>query len=97
MASDKHWIRRFTEAADLYGEALPGVPLVELAGDNRVLIECHRGVREYSPGRISVRVNYGEVRITGRGLTLAVMSRQCLVISGAIDCVEICRKGRRDC
>ncbi len=97
MASDNHWIRRFTEAADLYGEALPGVPLVELSGDNRVLIEYHRGISEYSPGRISVRVKYGEVRIFGRGLTLTVMSRQCLVISGNIDGMEIFRKGRGDC
>ena len=34
--------------------ALPGVPIVELAGDRRVLIENHRGVTEYGMERICV-------------------------------------------
>ncbi len=94
MVPKKHWVQRITEAADLHGEVLPGVPLVELAGENRVLIECHCGVTEYSTERISVKVKYGQVCICGCGLELTVMTKERLVISGRIDIIELNRRMR---
>lgn len=92
MAQKGHWAQRIAEAADLHGEILPGMPLVELAGENRVLIECHGGVTEYSPGKICVRVKYGTVAVCGCGLELAVMTKERLVISGRIDAVHLNRR-----
>ena len=76
--------QRIAEAADLHGEVLPGIPLIELAGENRVLIECHGGVTEYSPQRICVRVKYGTVCVCGCALELAVMTKEKLVIYQAL-------------
>lgn len=94
MVQKKHWVQRITEAAELHGEALPGVPLVEIAGDNRVLIECHGGVTEYGPEKICVKVRYGHVSILGCGLELAVMNRERLVICGQIHGVQLNRRGK---
>lgn len=94
MVQKKHWAQRITEATDLEGEALPGVPLVEIAGDRRVLIECHRGVTEYSSQRICVRVAYGHVCVCGCSLELSVMTRERLVISGRIEVVQLVRRDR---
>ena len=74
---------------DLPGEQLPGEVLVEILGKNRVLIERHRGVREYSPDRIGVNVRYGVVQISGSGLQLRCMTRDQLVITGCIESVEL--------
>ena len=84
--------QRIAEAADLHGEVLPGIPLIELAGENRVLIESHGGVTEYSPQRICVRVKYGTVCVCGCALELAVMTKEKLVISGRIDAVQLNRR-----
>ena len=92
MVNRGQWIRRLTDAADLQGEVLPGMPLVELAGENRVLVECHRGVMEYSHERICVGVKYGMVCVCGCGLELAVMSKARLVITGRIDGMQIVRR-----
>ena len=72
------------ERLDLPGECLPGQVLVEIAGENRVLIEHHRGVREYGHEKICVRVSYGMVQVCGRGLHLRCMTRSQLVICGCI-------------
>ena len=77
---------------DLPGETLPGQVLVEIAGENRVLIEQHRGIREYSPQRIGVCVRYGMVEICGSGLELRCMSKEQLVICGKIDSVTLRRR-----
>lgn len=79
------------ERLDLPGESLPGQVLVEIAGENRVLIERHCGVREYSRERISVRVKYGLLQICGSCLELRCMTKEQLVICGRIDGVLLKR------
>lgn len=79
-------------AGDLPGEPLPGQSLLELTGDRQVLIENHRGVTQYSRERIGVKVNYGELLVCGRGLELARMSQGQLVVSGAVDSIQLCRR-----
>ena len=78
-------------AMDRPGEALPGQPLVELVGQQRVLIENHRGVVLYGDTEICIRVSYGCIRICGRELRLMRMNRQQLIISGCIDNIILCR------
>lgn len=77
---------------DLPGESLPGQVLVEISGENRVLIEHHCGVREYSRERIGVTVKYGMLQVCGSCLELRCMTREQLVISGKIDCIVLKRR-----
>lgn len=92
MVHNKQWLQRIADGMELDGEMLPGVPVVELAGDGRVLIERHGGVTEYSRERIGVKVRYGTVCVCGCGLELTRMTREQLVISGRIDCIQIHRR-----
>ena len=80
---------------DLPEESMPGVPVVEIAGTNRVLIEHHGGVTEYGCHQIRVKVKYGTVCICGDGLKLTRMSRQQLIVSGRICAVTLERTGRQ--
>jgi len=77
---------------DLPGESLPGQVVVEITGENRVLIEHHCGVREYSRERIGVKVKYGVLQVCGSCLELRCMTREQLVISGKIDCIVLKRR-----
>ena len=60
------------------------LPLVEVAGYNRVLIENHQGVIRYSSEEIQVKVCYGIIALTGCELNFAQMNREQLVITGKI-------------
>ena len=86
---DREWVRRLTQG--LEGESLPGMTVAELAGDRRVLVEGHRGVTEYNPSRVTVKVGFGELSVSGEGLELRQMSRAHLVIGGRIDGLELRR------
>ena len=73
------------------GYYLPEVvryPLVEVSDDCRVLIENHKGVKQYSRSEISVAVRYGQIRIIGHCLQLEHMTKERLVITGQID--QVC-------
>lgn len=80
------------EGADLPGEPIPGRGLVEISGDNRVLIENHSGVKEYSRERIGVAMPFGMVCVCGCGLELCRMTGEQLVIRGRIDSVSLIRR-----
>ena len=85
-------MQKIADGVDLSGEPMPGVPVVEVAGECRVLIERHGGVTEYSRERICVKVSYGHVCVCGCGLELTRMTREQLVISGRIDAVQLLRR-----
>ena len=92
MKQHESIMRRLTDAADLSAEAVPHVPLVEIAGDSRVLVENHDGVMEYGTRQIRVRLNYGHLCICGSDMELTRMNREQLIISGYIDSVTLVRR-----
>ena len=60
------------------------IPLIEICGQNRVLIENHRGILSYDSQMIGIKVKCGSVRISGEALTLAAISREKVIITGKI-------------
>ena len=84
--------RSIWERMDLPGETFPGQVLAEIAGENRILIEGHRGVREYSQNCMGVNVNFGMILVRGACLELGCMTKEQLVICGRIDSVELKRR-----
>lgn len=93
MGRGRNFLERLTEEADLTTQPLPGQPIVEIAGDRRVLVENHLGVKEYSRERITVKVKYGCVCICGCQLELLQMTKDQLVVRGRIDGVTLQRRG----
>ena len=89
MGKGRMILQRLADGADLSAEPLPGQPIVEIAGDRRVLIENHFGVKEYSREKIGVKVKYG----LGCNLELIRMTKEQLIISGRIDAVTLIRRG----
>ena len=76
---------------DLIGESLPKRPIIELCSDSRLYVERHLGVYEYSDVEIHIGVHFGRIVIRGGCLKLASMSKESLVVTGQIQCVELMR------
>lgn len=86
------FLEHISSVAQQQGTVLPGVPLVELAGDRRVLIEHHCGVTEYSCEQVCVKVKFGWIRVLGCGLQIQTMTKDQLVISGTVDGISLLRR-----
>ena len=93
MKEKKHIIARLADTADLSDEAIPGLPLIEIAGDRRVLIEHHCGVSAYSCEHICVNVKFGAVFVKGCNLELTRITKEQLIITGRIESVGLLRRG----
>lgn len=83
---------RVIGAADLSAELLPHMPLIELVGERRVLIENHQGVTKYGCCEIYVKVRFGEICVSGTKLVIAKMTCDQLIITGRIAAIQL-RKG----
>ena len=88
MKQQNRILRQLELRAQLSGQPLPGIPIVELAGDRRVLIENHLGVIAYCCHKVIVKVHCGFMCIYGDDLYIHKMSREQLVIAGRIDAVN---------
>ncbi|MEE0111513.1 MAG: YabP/YqfC family sporulation protein [Oscillospiraceae bacterium] len=93
MGRGRYFLEQLADEADLGAEPMPGQPIVEIAGERRVLIENHHGVKAYSREKILVKVKYGFVSVCGCGLELVHMTKERLVIRGRIDAVTLQRRG----
>lgn len=85
---------RWMDRLDLPDEPGPLQPLMEIIGWNRVLLEHHCGVTEYTTERICVKVRYGSVRICGKDLSLRRMTKDQLIICGCIEELYLERVGK---
>ena len=77
---------------NLTDEVFPGQSLVEIVGDQRVLVENHRGVAEYGREKICVKVKKGIVEIQGSCLQVQCISQEYLVVIGKIHSVVLNRR-----
>ena len=92
MGKGRSFFAQIMEEHPWNPESVPGQPVVEIAGDCRILIENHQGVAAYGRERILVKVRYGFVCISGCDLEMIHMSKEQLVIFGKIDSVGLQRR-----
>lgn len=74
--------------AAILEELATGKPRVEITGNDRVLIENHKGILEYDETIMRVKCSGCEIRITGIDLTLTALSIDELAVNGTIAAVE---------
>lgn len=89
MGRKANMIERLAMYADLPSEHTIGMPVIELAGNSRVLIENHMGVSGYDQSKICVKVCYGLVVVQGICLQIMHMNRYQLVIKGKISGISL--------
>ena len=80
----KNWSAKLGDAIDLQDAAVPGLPVIEIVGNIRVLMEHHCGVTEYGNKRIVVKMKKNMVAVDGDCLELTKMTSDQLIITGTI-------------
>lgn len=82
----KNWKDRLTDIGD---GTLKLRTLAEVYGQERVLIEQHRGILSYGTECIRIGTTYGQLAVEGDGLRICCMSRSQLVIRGRIQLLRM--------
>lgn len=75
---------RFINTLGLPSEVLLKLPLIMMVGGKSLLLENHCGILEYSRERIKVRLEKGEMTLTGKELLIESISDEEIQIKGEI-------------
>ena len=89
MNRNQSILQRFVHGSELSSQSLPSMPLIEIIGYNRALVENHICIISYSIQEISVRVKYGYITLQGENLHLAYMYTEKLVITGNLRNIQL--------
>lgn len=81
--------QRIARALDAPQDAISAAPRITVSGGASVLVEGHRGLLEYSDGRIAAAGAGCRILIKGEALALTAMDARNLAVSGRIWAVEL--------
>lgn len=80
---------KIPEIIDVPDQTLPGIPIMEIYGDRRILIEGQCAVIQYGLNCIRLRNQCGIVSVCGCDLCMAELSSDRLVVTGRVESVSI--------
>lgn len=83
------FLRNLTGSMEMPHEVVLDVPKATLIGDLQIHIENHKGVLEYTPGRIVVRTTNGRFVVVGSRLKIGSIFQDEIVIEGRIHRVDL--------
>ena len=89
MKNSRSILDRMIRDSELGAQPLPAVPLLEVIGFSRILIENHKCISSYSTQEVIIHVKNGLVTVEGLNLHLAHMSSEHLVITGSIQKIQL--------
>lgn len=82
-------LKKLTDVLDLPPEVVMDMARINMVGNMELIVENHKGLIEYSPECIRVRVKAGEVVVTGKNLHLRFLYKDEVKIAGVLENVEL--------
>ncbi len=89
-SSEKSFFRRFAQAAQIPEDLSAQAVLVQLEGQDTVLVENYRGILEYSCERLVLQTKTCRLIIEGSGLFISYYTGDEMKITGHIDQIHYC-------
>jgi len=81
-------LTRAADTFDLPAEVLQGLPRLTITGGQRIIVENHQGLMDYTPQCIVVAGGKVTLKLLGNALELRAMTAEALLITGDIFNVE---------
>ncbi|MDK2895742.1 MAG: hypothetical protein PWQ98_1869 [Moorella sp. (in: firmicutes)] len=73
-----------TEYLELPADAVLDLPRLTLVGNSRLVVENHRGISEYQPDLVRLKLSTGELEIKGTGIILREIKPDAIALEGTI-------------
>ena len=89
MERKESLLERASQALELPGDALGGMPRIELLGDRELRMEAHKGILAYGGEEIHISGGKLILKVRGRNLELKSMNASELLITGDILGVDL--------
>ncbi|MDN5345492.1 MAG: hypothetical protein PWQ18_1606 [Clostridia bacterium] len=90
MDRARRWERAITDYLELPADAVLDLPRLTMVGNTRLVIENHRGIREYRTDLVRLQLTIGEMEIKGTGMLLREIKPDAIALEGTIQTLKFC-------
>lgn len=77
-------LQRLAGLLEIPQDIVMDLPRITMLGNKQLLIENHKGIIEYTPSMIRVKLNQGELVIGGTDLTLGNLQIEQILVEGTV-------------
>lgn len=60
------------------------LPRITMLGNKQLLVENHKGIIEYTPSLVRIKLTKGELTVSGEGLTLGNLQAEQILVEGVV-------------
>ncbi|KYH31012.1 sporulation protein YqfC [Neomoorella mulderi] len=82
--------KAITDYLELPADAVLDLPRLTLVGNSRLVVENHRGISEYQPDLVRLKLSTGELEIKGTGMLLREIKPDAIALEGTIHSLTFC-------
>ena len=75
-------LQRLTSILDFPQDIILDLPRITMLGNKQLLVENHKGIIEYTPSLVRVKVNQGELLVKGEHLMIGSLQPEQILIEG---------------
>jgi len=69
---------------DIPQDIVLDLPRITMLGNQQLLVENHKGIIEYTPSLVRIKLNQGELFVQGENLTLGNLQAEQILVEGVV-------------
>ncbi|GBG56371.1 hypothetical protein SPFL3102_00169 [Sporomusaceae bacterium FL31] len=77
-------LQRLAGLLEIPQDIVMDLPRITMLGNKQLLIENHKGIIEYTSSLIRIKLNQGELIVTGTDLTLGNLQVEQILVEGTV-------------
>lgn len=81
--TNKQW-QRFARMLEIPQDIILDLPRMTMLGNKQLLIENHKGIIEYTPSLVRIKLTQGELIISGKNLILGNLQIEQILVEGTV-------------
>ena len=87
MHNNRRW-QRLAGMLEIPQDIILDLPRITMLGNQQLLIENHKGIIEYTPSLVRIKLNQGELIISGKNLILGNLQIEQILVEGTVEDIK---------
>lgn len=84
VRNNRQW-QRLAGILEIPQDIILDLPRITMLGNKQLLVENHKGIIEYTPSLVRIKLNQGELIIVGRNLILGNLQIEQILVEGTVE------------
>ena len=83
MRKNTQW-QRLAGVLEIPQDIVMDLPRITMLGNQQLLVENHKGIIEYTPSLVRIKLNQGELIVAGKNLMLGNLQIEQILVEGIV-------------